>query len=144
MYHHVGGKVHSQNQNLKLCFFRFCLVLPMIIGGISVLHHVNLRYQACKQSQEINKWTGIRGYLVCSSMEEQLRFNLDNFWEESSYREGNLTNLSLHHPLNILSALMCGCSLVFNIFRCEASLLVGVSVRPYVRTSHQVLKSYII
>ena len=53
---------------------------------------------------------------MCSSMEEQLRFNLDNFWEESSYREGNLTNLSLHHPLNILSALMCGCSLVFNIF----------------------------
>ena len=49
-------------------------------------------------------------------MEEQLRFNLDNFWEESSYREGNLTNLSLHHPLNILSALMCGCSLAFNTF----------------------------
>ena len=52
-------------------------------------------------------------------MEEQLRFNLDNFWEESSYREGNLTNLSLHHPLNILSALMCGCSLIFNnLFFC--------------------------
>ena len=49
-------------------------------------------------------------------MEEQLRFNLANFWEEASYQEGNLTNLSLHHPLNILSALMCGCSLVFNKF----------------------------
>ena len=46
-------------------------------------------------------------------MEEQLRFNLDNFWEESSYREGNLTNLSLHHPLNILSALMCRFSITF-------------------------------
>ena len=30
------------------------------------------------------------------------------------------------------------------IFRCEASLLVGVSVRTYVRPSRQVLKSYII
>ena len=49
-------------------------------------------------------------------MEEQLRFNLANFWEEASYQEGNLTNLSLQHPLNILSALMCGCSLVFNKF----------------------------
>ena len=31
-----------------------------------------------------------------------------------------------------------------SLFRCEASLLVGVSVRTYVRPSRQVLKSYII
>ena len=29
-----------------LYFSRFCLLFPMMIGGISVLHHVNLRYMS--------------------------------------------------------------------------------------------------
>ena len=63
-----------------------------------------------------------RGYLICSAMEQELRWDTDNFLAESSYQvlcstvlhctvlyyqEGNLTNLSLLHPLNILIGLMC-------------------------------------
>ena len=48
-----------------------------------------------------------RGYLICSAMEQELRWDTGDFLAESSYQEGNLTNLSLLHPLNILIGLMC-------------------------------------
>ena len=48
-----------------------------------------------------------RGYLICSAMEQELRWDKGNFLVESSYHEGNLTNLRPLHPLNILIGLMC-------------------------------------
>ena len=48
-----------------------------------------------------------RGYLICSAMEQELRWDTRDFLAESSYHEGNLTNLRPLHPLNILIGLMC-------------------------------------
>ena len=50
--------------------------------------------------------------------------------------------VALQHTLGQIQTVSCHC--YQTLFRCEASLLVGVSVRTYVRPSRQVLKSYII
>ena len=65
------------------CIFRWCLSFPLLVACMTVYFHTNLR-----------------DYLICSSREEQLRFNLHNFWESKHYPE-SLTNLVWYHPFEI-------------------------------------------
>ena len=67
----------------RLYIYRLSLLIPLVFAMMSVYFHDNLR-----------------DYLICSSREEQLRFNLYNFWKSKDYPE-SLTNLSWYHPYEI-------------------------------------------
>ena len=48
----------------------------------------------------------VRDFLICSSREERLRFNLQDFWLEANYNE-NLSNLPRYHIFRILYSVIC-------------------------------------
>ena len=69
---------------------RFCLVFSVVMGLIITYVHDSLR-----------------GYLICSKREEFLRFNLEDFWISAPYNGSRFSNLSVYHPYNILSGIIC-------------------------------------
>ena len=68
---------------------RWCFLIPLLLSIFSVMQHNNLR-----------------DYLICTSREEQLRFNLENFWMSEEYPE-SLTTLPFYHPYEVLIQIVC-------------------------------------
>ena len=85
-YHTFGlsistpGLVFIESQ-IKQFYIRMSLIVPTFTALLSVLHHDK-----------------IRDFLICSSREEDLRFNLNDFW---------LKEVWLIQPLKIISKLFC-------------------------------------
>ena len=49
----------------------------------------------------------VRDFLICSSTEERLRFNLRDFWLEANYQDENFGNLPPYHPFCVLLIVIC-------------------------------------
>ena len=72
------------------------------------------KFCVCELSQLYFDWNlplvyaeNNRAFLFCYGREEQLRFDLHNFWNDGGYYEGLLTNLPRLHPLALLYEILC-------------------------------------
>ena len=74
---------------------RFCLMSPIVPAVMSVVLHDNML-----------------GFSNCVGRQEILMFNLENFWEETLYKRGRLTNNPWYHPQQLIISCFCKSSFI--------------------------------
>ena len=52
------------------------------------------------------------GFSNCAGRQEILMFNLENFWEETLYKRGRLTNNPWYHPQQLIISCFCKSSFI--------------------------------
>ena len=72
------------------CVSRLCVSAPLAVSLVTLLYRDN-----------------VRDFLICSSSEERLRFNLRDFWLEANYQDENFGNLPPYHPFCVLLKAIC-------------------------------------
>ena len=48
-----------------------------------------------------------RGFMICKGQGERLRYNLNDFYEKTHFREGGLLNLPALHPWSLWYFFLC-------------------------------------
>ena len=92
----------------EICIcYRVCLTFPLFVAVFSVVWSENSR-----------------PFLICCGREEQLRFNLQNFWFEGVYEEGLLTNLPRLHILLLLYQILS--KEIMNFISLEKKIMFSV------------------
>ena len=72
------------------CVSRLCVSAPLAVSLVTLLYRDH-----------------VRDFLICSSSEERLRFNLRDFWLEANYQDENFGNLPPYHPFCVLLIAIC-------------------------------------
>ena len=87
--------------NLQLCVSRVCVSVPLAVSLVTLLYRDH-----------------VRDFLICSSREERLRFNLRDFWLEANYQDENFGNLPPYHPFCVLLITICKRIFISSFMQC--------------------------
>jgi hypothetical protein len=85
---HVDFCLRFGEKKLFEMLLRICWVLPTSLASLALFYKDNMRF-----------------FIMCCGREEILRFNTNNFLDDSSYDESLIT-LPFHHPYKIFRVIL--------------------------------------